>query len=351
MRVVGLGERFLSRFAKIIDCLQSDPRGVIIICNIVDGLRSGPYDARFVKSVLRKWSRYHRERARFERLRARTWHFDELWKSIEEYHSTRPRPAWWAGPNCTDIEMKCVTPHRRSRPQRYGCSRSTEQVFEALSDVSNRNLKGRLIFASSASRYFDDTDVVDEIRALPDGDREFTLKSTASVPKYGRSLWFTPERKLTALCRKPKPADSVRDLLGLVHYEDAFAATVIFFGDPELALVTSARPTFGDAATHRRFMMRPRLAKNRRLKGWGVTADLSRIDPISVDYDGLTEKIAVSFNGTTHGGRTFVLLPLGKTSGSRGRSANDNDGVFARLLLRTRTIASLRKTLTRQGVA
>jgi hypothetical protein len=341
---------FLRRFTKILDCLQADPRGIIVICNVLDGLRSGLYNASFIKKVLTKWSTYHKARARYERLGSRAWNFDELWKSIEAYHSSLPSPAWWTGSSSADLEMKCITSSPGFRLRRYGCSRSTEQIFEALSDVSNNNLRGRLIFASSTSRYFDDSDVVEEIRALPDGDREFNLKSTAYIPKYGRVLWFTREPALTALCRKADPANSVRDLLGLVHYGDGFAATAVFFGGDELALVRSARPTFGDAATHRRFMMRPRLAKNRRRRGWGMTADLSRIAPASPEYDGLTERVAASFSGSTHAGRAFTLLPLGKTSGNRGRNANDNDDVFAQLLLRNRTIAGLRKALARQGV-
>lgn len=338
-------------YKKILDCLETDPRGVIVICNIADGLRLGLCSNAFAKKVLRKWKAFHNARARAEGLKRRTWEFKELSRSIELYHSSYPVPSWWRGSSSSDLEMSCRKPLSNSRPARFGSSRSTEQVFEALSDRSMADLRGRLIFFGTASRYFDDDDVIDEIRALPDNQRQFTLKASASIPKYGRTFWFSEARGLGVAFASPKPANAVRDALGLVHYKNDFAATAIFFGNAELAKVGHARPTFGDAATHRRFMIRASLPKNRRRTSWGRTADLSQIAPLMMNCDGVSERVAAAFTGSAHVSCMFTLLPLGKTSGRRGDSANDNDKVFAEFLLRKRRLASLRSALARRGIS
>jgi len=150
----GWGNTCLPELTKFLDCLLVDPRGVIIVCNAIDGLRSRRYDATFVKKVFRYWKRYHIARARAERLGPRTWTFEEFWKSLEEYRGTRPRPSWWRGPNYSDVEMKCKGSLPPYPAPRYGASRSTEEVVEAMSDESHRIFRGRFIFWDSSGNEY-----------------------------------------------------------------------------------------------------------------------------------------------------------------------------------------------------
>jgi hypothetical protein len=232
----------------------------------------------------------------------------------------------------------------------FGTSRPTEQIFEAMCSDSRRALSARVPFFGSASAYIKDDDVTDEMRALSDADRRFRISSSASIPRYGRFFWFTQGKQLKTISRGSEPANAVRDALGLIHYRDGFSATALFFAGHDLSTLRTSRPTFADAATHKRFLAQPGLARHRQQKCWGWTVNLAQVTPSATHCDGLSERVAIRFNGTVHANCTFIFLPLGKTLGSRGNNAQDNDAIYADIIRRGRTTDDLLITLANYGV-
>lgn len=327
--------------------LKRSDRGRIIISNISDGLDRTSFSIDYVAKVLKMWGTFHSQRAKVDNLGRRAGMPDEFIRSIELFHG-KP-PTWWRGISCSDIELQDNKPKGSRSYQELGASRAKRELSDIMSAASARRMQGKLIFPRSSSAYIDDQYTIKAIRTTSRQDRTFRMRRTASLPMFGRILWSTRQNELETLSKKSLSADEVRDKLGLIHYPVGFDAVAIFFDEKE-AKAQTARPTFADAAAHRRFMARPTKATNRRVPDWGWTADLQAIADGLTPFDGLRERVVSKINASESPELRLVFLPIGRVTTVRGKSTCDNDKKFAKLLLRGRSPTEIAEILASKGV-
>lgn len=111
-----------------------------------------------------------------------------------------------------------------------------------------------------------------------------------------------------------------------------------------LAGCTSARPTFADAAGHRRFKTWPDSAAARTDRDWGRTVDLRALDASSPSLDGCPERVTKAVDGGILGSGSFEFELLGTVRSSVG-AGKAADAAFAKRLTDGLTVPKIAKKL------
>jgi hypothetical protein len=159
-------------------------------------------------------------------------------------------------------------------------------------------------------------------------------------------FWVLPFDELELISTtssKEELATSVRDRLGLIHYEKGDSLVAISLSADKLKGRRQARPTFADAGGHRRFKTIPDVSRNRLQKSWGHTADLLKFKAGDPNIDGTMERVieAISTDDLIE----IDYWVLGFVSNTRGLEITDNDAAFATRIMSGRSKNTLIKEL------
>ena len=114
-------------------------------------------------------------------------------------------------------------------------------------------------------------------------------------------VWFTRRRNLAeALGPRDRQgsAQRARDSLGLVHRRPDVVLAALHFPARIFVNQASARPTFTDAAEHRRFRTWPDGQQARSDRSWGYTVDLRALDSGAASADGCPERVTKEIRGS-----------------------------------------------------
>ena len=178
--------------------------------------------------------------------------------------------------------------------------------------------------------------------------RRVPLRPGATVGVPGHLLWFTSREQLnTAMADEDASArgQRARDVLGLNHRKAGETLIAVHFVGSAVA-DSSAKPTFIDAGTHRRFMGRPETEAGRADLAWGRTVDLHAFAERSDVIDGCGERVATEVGADMlPDGGIFEFEMLGTVTVASG-TGDDEDRAFAARLQQRNRIADLKAELT-----
>ncbi|MBF0336851.1 MAG: hypothetical protein HQL05_03385 [Nitrospirae bacterium] len=156
-------------------------------------------------------------------------------------------------------------------------------------------------------------------------------------------FWITPSdniskkrlryRTYTAL------GNTIRDLLGLIHYKKGVPLVEIRIHGSKLQSLRHARPTFADAGGHRRFKIYTSSGRAKKKPAWGWTVDLHPFHLSGFSVDGAEERVVESACLGANLETEFQFC--GFTDTTRGNTAKDNDAEFADRLLSDLTTLGL----------
>ena len=208
-------------------------------------------------------------------------------------------------------------------------------LHELLSEADQSNyLQEGLLFPFDMEE-LDAVASIERWQTTPRSKRRPRLDSKKTVGRPRSVLWFTRRRSLAAaLMRRDEEnrAQRGRDVLGLVHHAKDRVLAAVHFPAGILAR-HSARPTFADAADHRRFRAWPDGSIPQANRRWGHTVDLRALHGELEDADGCPERVTPEIPGDAlpNGGRVEFEI-LGPVESARGASDPEDKEFVDRLL-------------------
>jgi hypothetical protein len=300
--------------------LCTDPLGIILLCNIVDGLMDDSISGAYVGHLLIACRRRY--------CADRSMTATDLVDVIDKTTSAASGPAGAAtcllacrpplADPCRDVDVGTV--------MEFG--KLSACFLRPSAAISGHG--GALAHPDPG-----DPDLWDAIANL--SGRADVFEDTARLGGGPRPLfWLTPAALLpTGGPACPELAESVRDQLGLIHFVTGHILIALGLAGAALRGVTSARPTFLDAGAHRRFRHRPDAPPGPCGQGWGMTAHLGGVLHSAANVDGLPERVSepIAIKDAGYVG----VRPLGEVRTNRGLEVTDDDRAFADRLLRGRT--------------
>ena len=158
-------------------------------------------------------------------------------------------------------------------------------------------------------------------RQQPVERRRLPFQRGSCLGPPGGLLWFTSRQQFEAAVA-PEAGDArgqrARDSLGLDHRQ--MGETLIAVHFPQSAVAdSSARPTFIDAATHKRFMAWPEDEAGQRDRAWGRTVDLEAFSTGTTVIDGCPERVAPEVDAEETVGRWTIRVRDARHGCTRGR--------------------------------
>lgn len=302
--------------------LLDHPRGIIVCCNILDGLIDGIYDSDFVKKVFDSWEALcqHEKITDVDQKIARLRYLAfDVGMIPPTFRPGVPRPAF-----AFTVQKK---PSLSSNNKRLAHIIKAHYLGSKISgdDLRRFNNTHSVTFPKDAADWT--PDIVDRLQALPDSERVFKMRPTTKIhPLY---LWYTRAEDLrTQLNKTSMQANMARDVLGLVHYKTATPVAALYFSHDEPAIAANYKPTFVEANISRRFKARAVSAACKKRSAWGHAANLGKLASNKL-VDGSPERIA---NPVPHRSK-FSFEILGLTSGAMGEPEDRTDGEYAVLLV------------------
>jgi len=178
-----------------------------------------------------------------------------------------------------------------------------------------------------------------------------TTSATGSIGPPNECFWVTTDSEIKdnlALEIKDR-ADSIRNLLGLVHYqpvkdgemrEQPILMSIIL--DEKLLRNRRSRPCFIDAKTHPRFRTFPDEEKNKKDKEWGYSVNLKKLEGEKPPIDGARENVVRSIECSMM--VTINILAIGIVLTEIGNENKDTDAL-ANLMMSNRDRAVLKERL------
>lgn len=323
----------ITAFVKL---LSSSPRGRIVICNIIDGLKVDLIDEDFVRDLMDWWSALFNWRRKTE-----TGFFisdDSIMGTLDLLLSSDQPSGFRTGRSKPNFRLKSKHIARGEHTTRYAHVINASFFYGELLDGDTRKQlarKGKLVLHREPSHH-------GKIRRT-----KLLAKQLNSLYRLGRSgevVFLTPAEGISNIEQKANAANGARDLLGLVHKNHGEDMIALAFECPSLSAGLLVRPTVADAGSHRRFKTVADHQKNQTNKSWGFAADLEQFAAGKPNLDGLRERVVkpISFSELIN----IELIPLGKTDGSRGMSKNnDDDFEFSKRLMAGRTIDAINAEL------
>jgi hypothetical protein len=170
-----------------------------------------------------------------------------------------------------------------------------------------------------------------------------SLRDGATLGRPNGVLWLTLVDAVEADMDFAGAADRVRDRLGLVHYAAGVPLLAVQLEPRVIAGKETARPTFADAGSHRRFKVMADKAVNRRRVSWGFSADLSLLALERKWIDGAPERVACPLR--SHDVGSLSVRFLGETSADVGRDPEDDVTFAKRLSIRHKECAGVRRRI------
>ena len=321
---------------QVIDSLLQCTAGQIVACNVLAGVEHRLVDRAWVKETLAWMGRLgsHAEYDTPEKLvgvlRAlRGGRMPSARFSVDSVPDIRLRGD--AVPSPFQVEVSCVVP--------------THVLRNIMAPEDRLRLRDEGLVWRSSDADFMASSTVDEWRSKPASVRTARFNPSESLG-LGRSVvWFTRRdaiARATATASGNERTQVVRDKLGLVHHRMGTALAALHFPPATLSGVVSARPTFADAAGHKRFKTWPDGAGARSRRHWGTAVDLEALDAGAASVDGWPERVTKEIDGALLGQGRFEFELLGSV---RPPPTGAADTAFATRLAEGRTMAQVAQKL------
>ncbi len=317
---------------QVIDRLLCCVGGQIVACNMVDGLENDLIDPAWTANVL-AWMGELSTFDDYAQPEQLVQALDDLRTRRYSVASSLPavppdiRLGSVDAPSPFDVEVTCVV--------------AAWVLGNMMSEGDQGRLAGEGLVLPTRSAEISNADV-DKWRGKPASLRKVRLAPAPPLGDTHSVVWFTRRDALpmgvqgegtTALAQR------IRDLLGLVHHQQGTLLAAMHFSPRTLSACASARPTFADAGSHRRFKTWPDSVSARNQRSWGSTVDLHALAAARPSVDGCPERVTKSIESNMLTGEaTFEIELLGALPAP---SDETTDPVFAHRLLNGRTVAQL----------
>lgn len=322
----------------MIDSLLRCTAGQIVACNVLAGVEHRLLDRAWVKDTLAWMGRLgaYAEYGTPEKLVEALQDLrDGRVPSDVAPGAERPdiRLRGDAVPSPFQVEVSCVVP--------------THVLRNIVSHEDRIRLRDEGVAWRSSDAAFMASSTIDEWWSKPARVRTVRFNPSESLGLGQSVVWFTRRdaiTRATATLRGSDRTQAVRNKLGLVHHRVGKTLAALHFPPATLSGVVSARPTFADAASHRRFKTWPDRAGARRRRHWGTTVDLEALDAAAASVDGWPERVTKEINGAVLSQGRFEFELLGSVPAPPGMS-KAADTAFATRLAEGRTMAQIAQKL------
>ncbi|MBF0134619.1 MAG: hypothetical protein HQL65_00105 [Magnetococcales bacterium] len=154
--------------------------------------------------------------------------------------------------------------------------------------------------------------------------------NASTIGNPAKVLWITPEDETVELRKHPRPANKLRDLLGLVHVSNS---QLLALSLPKAVVQKQdhGRPTVADAGSHRRHMAHSSHRTSGTTNPWGYTANLASFAAKEINIDGLPERVVRPIPVASL--PELDVQALGFCGPERGiEQGIDDDAIFAKRL-------------------
>ncbi|HIJ83299.1 MAG TPA: hypothetical protein HPQ00_03745 [Magnetococcales bacterium] len=320
--------------AKFTKRLTEFPGGLIIVCNILDGIDQKLLDDNYAQTLF------------------------DWWRTLVNWKGDRTPPPGISDsdlPNeimgCFNILLYHPLPNAfrpgESRPNFFlaGIHRRLRNInnFGKFINVTDGNVflqhvihedERRRLFGSVTS-HFTKTPSHELSLFMGHGTISVVLRDSSTVGNPDRLLWIAPDRyngtSLSDVFPRPDAANQLRDLLGLNHYTKGTGLVALHLPLDAVKAGVHARPTVADSGGHVRFKSRPDLPKHFKQRAWGFTVDLAKLSANADILDGWPERVVEPIPCWWFGNLT--ITPLGFLSETRGKiKGMDDDATYAKRL-------------------
>ncbi|KJU85185.1 hypothetical protein MBAV_002623 [Candidatus Magnetobacterium bavaricum] len=303
----------------IVDLLLKKPAGIIVACNIVKSLHEKLIDKNEVEEF--------------------------MGNAIDAFMEDRVKTTKALVTQLSDVASGIRPIGGKRRPFFFACVNQGNIGKKKISTILTvSTLKKRLILdpdldlAHNAFVSYADPldpsleDAIDNLNGRPYIYRpNAKLGGNPNRPLF----WITPSKNIKKKRLRYRTytalGNTIRDLLGLVHYKKGVPLVEIRIPGERLRGLQHASPTFADAGEHRRFKVYPDSSRARKKSGWGWTVNLEQFHSGSPGIDGVEERVVESTCLCAN--LEPELQYCGFTDTIRGNTAKDDDIAFANRLL------------------
>ena len=321
----------------MVDGLLASVGGQVVACNVVAGIDNQLIDPALAKEVL-TWMGILGDHQRYAGPAGLVRALDHLQTGEVSPDLAIAQPPDFrlrgdAKPTPFEVEVSCVL--------------SVQVLGDLISDQDQVRLANEGFALPTSTAEFIANPTVREWMSKPTSARTVRFNPGACLGRRRSVVWFTPraaiEKTLKAKSDEDR-AQRARDVLGLAHREAGALLAALHFPPATLAGCASARPTFADAAGHRRFKTWPDGATARKNRDWGRTVDLCALDASSPSLDGCPERVTKAADGGILGRGSFEFELLGAVRSSVG-AGKAADAAFAKRLADGLTVPKIAKKL------
>ena len=319
---------------QVIDSLMRCTAGQIVACNVLAGVEHQLVDRAWVKETL----------AWMGRLGAHADYAtpDKLVDALRDLRSGRVSEGVDLQDGLPDIRLRGDTTPRPFQVD-VTCVVPTHVLRSILSPEDRLRLRREGLALPSSEAGFMADSTINEWRGKPASVRTARFNPNESL---GRSVaWFTRRDVFAQTATGTSDrTEEARDKLGLIHHKAGAMLAALHFPRAALSGIASARPTFADAAHHRRFKTWPDGANARRRRRWGTTVDLQALNANATSVDGWPERVTKEIGGAALGEGRFEFELLGSVPALQG-TAPATDAAFATRLAEGRSTADIAQQL------
>jgi|GEM_PF-2739493 len=314
---------------QILDLLLSDPKGVVIACNLQQSIKQGLVTKNFASTLVDWWFDYYRYT-----ISGTTGGINKLLDALDVVISPTNLPAnFRPGTHRPDFLLQGRYPTRKHKinDAQHVMTFTTFRRHVAHEDDYKKLTNGCDI--PSANSFTNPSDrgiarAMDLLQKMGRWDCRITADGT--IGRSGRILWFTSAPSGSTTTRT---ADEIRDMLGMIDRKPGNLLIEVTLPATCLAKQNPRRPTAMDAGSHQRFRVRADGKTKQGRKAWGHAVDLGKFARGEPNIDGACERVCQPIPATAVNQLSFRCL--GKVTTTRGNDANDNDDEFAKRLLST----------------
>ena len=313
--------------------MANNPAGWIILCNLLDGLYGGLYTTYFAKTVIWRWMVQV-----YGPLKRKAAGGVPVQTDIRPSPSSDTEGLLWDSFDRCCFELGALYQLHARHPMAadppvtdYATAMQAGDFWdEMVTDTEKKECEGditRLLSEKSDTGMVQNKPVTVKrrvrLKVTRDGEE-------ATIGKPSKVLWVTPAEGLFDSADRIHAAETLRNLLGLVHFYDCPLVVMILPRDV-MAKQVYGRPTVVDAGKHRRHMTCSSRPRNKIGSSWGQTVNLTRFAKQEADMDGLPERVVRPIP-VADLPEVDVWNLAGICGGKMGLTAQDNDKAFAERL-------------------
>jgi hypothetical protein len=308
-----------------IDKLLQKPLGVIVLCNILDGLDAGLYGENFVRDAMDSW--------REDFLRREGENEDKRLSGSLDSLVTRPASA--SGRPAPCLRLRCqVTVAEALAATSYAHSMLADSFIRHVLHPDDQAFLVRegVLGTGPTPRFLE--------HSISQTVRIGHAKCIGSPFIPDKVVFLAPFDDVSPLLANASKANAVRDRLGLVHRKRDDELVLLELPGKDLAVLQQGRPSFVDAGSHRRFKAVASNAVNQGKADWGFTLDLEGFANTGAPTDGVRERVCEQISADRVS--SIRLHPLGRvTSADRGTSPMDDNEAYAKSICGGRSLEAI----------